>query len=340
MSGKPSRGNLKNSEQNNFPIDFVIFWVDGSDQEHQCKRSKYLSDFQLESCENAEQSTDLKRFVQHNELAYCLRSIKRHAPWYRKIHLVTDNQIPDFLDKRRLYLDRIEIVDHTELFQGKEAYLPTFNTRCLTTMMHRIKGLSEHFICGNDDVMLGSAVTKNFFYEKGKAIVYADWVSIEDGTALTLHQQGVIKGAKLAGFDGNRFLRSSHGFLPLIKSTMIDLAESHSQEFRDNIRHKFRHESQFLPESLFNHYAIHNGKGILKSTELMVHFSFELCRTGLLEKITFLLDLIAQGKRKMFCLNEFQSLDSRFPQVKEYLNRICGPALLSEVQRKSEEEYV
>jgi len=330
---------VTNDVQNNFPIDFVILWVDGNDPEHQRKRSKYLSAFQLESLENAEQSTDLKRFVQHNELVYCLRSIKQHAPWYRKIHLVTDNQIPEFLDRRKLNLDRIEVVDHKELFQGNEDFLPTFNTRCLTTMMCHIRGLSEHFIYGNDDMMLGSAVTKNFFYEKGKAVIYAEWGSVEKGTPLTLHQLGIIKAGHLIGFDENRFLNLSHGFQPLLKSSMVELAECYSKEFSNNIRYKFRHESQFLPESLFNHYAINSGKGILKSTEPMVHFSFELCRTGTPEKVAFLFGLIEQGKRKMFCLNEFQSLFLIFPQVKEYLALICGPALLSEIARKREETY-
>ncbi|WP_158967743.1 stealth family protein [Paraglaciecola sp. L3A3] len=340
MSRFSSRKIITNNSPNDFPIDFVILWVDGSDPEHERKRSKYLADFQLESAENAEQSTDLKRFIQHDELVYCLRSIKQHAPWYRKIYLITDNQIPEFLDENRLGLDRIEIVDHKELFQGKEEFLPTFNTRSLTTMMHHIKGLSEHFIYGNDDFMLGSSVTKSFFYEVERPIIYADWASFEDEDTLTLHLQGMINGAQLVGGDKKRFLISSHGFIPLKKSIMNDLAETYSQEFSKNIRYKFRHESQFLPESLFNHYTIKSGDGILKSTELMVHFSFELCRTGSSEKIEFLLGLIEQGKRKMFCLNEFQSLYVRFPQIKEYLTRICGSALLSEVQSELESRYV
>jgi len=339
MSALSYSGNVSDDVEKDFPIDFVILWVDGNDPEHERKRSKYLADFRLESIKNAEQSTDLKRFVQHNELRYCLRSIKQHAPWYRKIYLVTDNQVPAFLDIPKLHLDRIEMVDHRELFKGKEEFLPTFNTRCLTTMLSSIQGLSEHFICGNDDLMFGNSVTKSFFYEKGKTVIYADWGSIDEGTALTLHQQGMIKAANMQGFDQSKFLISSHGFYPLLKSTMFDLAELHPQAFSNNIRYKFRHESQFLPESLFNHFAINSDKGILKSTELMVHFSFELCRAGTPEKIEFLFGLIEQGKRKMFCLNEFQSLYSRLPEIKEFLELICGPALLSEIEQSREKDY-
>lgn len=311
-------------------IDFVILWVDGDDPKHKAKRQKYLQDFSLLDNRNQEQSTDERRFIQLNELKYCLRSIKYHAPWYNKIWLVTDEQIPHFLNPLQLKLDKIEIIDHQSLFADSGAVLPTFNTRSITTVMANIPGLSEHFIYGNDDLMLGSRIEKTFFYENGKPVVYADWQGIPENQELTLYQLGILNAAKMVGFSQSRFLMSSHGFQPMVKSTMQSLASDYSLAFQNNLRYRFRHESQFLPESLFNHHVISTNNGVLKDTETMVHFSFELCRIGAAEKIAFLFSLIEQGKRKMFCLNEYQSLLSRHPQVGDYLEHICGPALLSE----------
>jgi len=312
-------------------VDFVVLWVDGQDPLHQAKRSVYLNAFRLHSESNAEQSTSPLRFVQTDELKYCLRSIKQHAPWYRKIWLVVDEQFPRFLQQSLLEQDRIEIIDHQQLFAGYEEYLPSFNTRAIASLVGLIPGLSEHFIYANDDFMFGHAVQQGFFFQyNGLPVTYGDWVSDSGEKTLTLFQQGVLASAQLEGFPAERHIMISHGFQPMTKSLIKTLWQRHPKAFLNNLKHKFRHESQCLVEALLNHYLVGELKQPLEATEKMVHFSFELCRIGKPEKIEFLFNLFAGGQRVMFCLNEYQSLYPRVSCVKAYLDKLCGPALHSE----------
>ena len=316
-------------------IDFVVLWVDGQDPVHQARRAQYLESFSLHSQVNTEQSTSMLRFVQSDELKYCLRSIKHHAPWYRKIWLVVDKQFPSFLDESLLEFDRIKIVEHEQIFADYPQYLPSFNTRAIASLIWKIPGLSEHFIYANDDLMFGSAVEKSFFFQpNGLPVTYGDWISHSADKVLTLFQLGVLTSGQLEGFTAQHHIMTSHGFQPMTKSLIENLSTRHPAAFENNLRYKFRHESQFLIEALQNHYLIGALKQELQPTTAMVHFSFELCRIGAAEKVEFLLNLFLQGQRKMFCLNEFQSLYPRLPFVLDYLEQICGPAITAEISGK------
>lgn len=313
-------------------IDFVILWVDGEEAAHRAKRQRFLrDDGQEKSASDVEQSTDDRRFIQSDELRYCLRSIKHHAPWYRNIFLVTDNQVPAFLDKTRLHEDRIIIIDHRVLFEGALDKLPTFNTRAIASMLDNIPGLSRSFIYGNDDFMLGSPVDESFFFDNNKPVIWGEWQEVDDAAQLTLFQQGMLNAAILEGQCADRYINISHGFQPLQIDIIRTLKKAHKAEFANNIEHKFRHRSQFLLESLHNHYCYHTLSMPVRGTEPMVHFSFELCRSGSEDKIRSLFDLFSTHQRHMFCLNEYQSLYPRISWVKKCLDELCGPPLNSEM---------
>jgi len=60
--------------------------------------------------------------LDHNELLYSLRSIERYAPWVRKIFIVTNGQIPNWLNVNH---PRIQIITHEMIFPNK-SHLPSF----------------------------------------------------------------------------------------------------------------------------------------------------------------------------------------------------------------------
>ena len=314
----------------NGKIDFVILWVDGNDPNHIAKRKRYQQAFQLVDEGNAEQSTSDLRFIEHSELRYCLRSIIQHAPWYNKIYIVVDEQQPSFLDPELLQRNRIVLVEHRELFAECPELLPTFNSRAIASRLHKLEGLSEHFLLGNDDVMLSAPVEKSFFFQDDKSVIYADWGRLEAHQSGTLYQQGIVNSAKMVGFDKQRFLLPSHGFFPMSKGIVGELEARFPEAFKNNVQFRFRHESQFLVEALYIHHCVGQDICILRDTGPMVHFSFELCRTGAIEKVEFLLGLLKEGKRRMFCINEYQSLAARFADLQCWLDEICGAKLSCE----------
>lgn len=137
-------------------IDLVYLWVDGSDDKWIAKKNQYLpKDKQLP----LEIAGDC-RFVEHDELKYSLRSMEKFAPWINHVYIVTDAQVPRWLDTSN---PRVSIVDHKDIVEDK--YLPTFNSVVLEFCIHKIKGLSEHFIYANDDMLFGRKVEPSFFFD-------------------------------------------------------------------------------------------------------------------------------------------------------------------------------
>ncbi|XP_067111161.1 N-acetylglucosamine-1-phosphotransferase subunits alpha/beta isoform X3 [Osmerus mordax] len=119
-----------------------------------------------------DEDVSASRFEDNEELRYSLRSVERHAPWVRHIFIVTNGQIPSWLN---LDNPRITVVTHQDIFQNL-THLPTFSSPAIETHIHRIPGLSQKFIYLNDDVMFGKDVWPDDFYSHSKGQkVYLTW---------------------------------------------------------------------------------------------------------------------------------------------------------------------
>lgn len=132
-------------------IDFVVAWVDGSDKEWIKKRNNYAN-----SEINEAQYRDWGIFK------YWFRSIEQYAPWVNNIYIVTYEQCPEWLNCDH---PKIHIIDHKDFIP--EEYLPTFSSHTIELNLHRIKGLSEHFVYFNDDMYLSGDVDESFFFKNG-----------------------------------------------------------------------------------------------------------------------------------------------------------------------------
>ncbi|KAG7454505.1 hypothetical protein MATL_G00260380 [Megalops atlanticus] len=119
-----------------------------------------------------DEDVSASRFEDNEELRYSLRSVERHAPWVRHVFIVTNGQIPSWLN---LDNPRVTVITHHEIFQN-ESHLPTFSSPAIETHIHRIPGLSQKFIYLNDDVMFGKDVWPDDFYSHSKGQkVYLTW---------------------------------------------------------------------------------------------------------------------------------------------------------------------
>jgi hypothetical protein len=112
------------------------------------------------------------RFVDNEELRYSLRSVIKYAPWVRHIYIVTNGQVPYWLDTMH---PRITVVQHSEIFLNS-SHLPTFSSPAIEVHLHRIPGLASRFIYLNDDVMFGAPVLPSDFWtiDHGQRI-YLAW---------------------------------------------------------------------------------------------------------------------------------------------------------------------
>uniref|UniRef100_A0A674MU41 N-acetylglucosamine-1-phosphotransferase subunits alpha/beta n=1 Tax=Takifugu rubripes TaxID=31033 RepID=A0A674MU41_TAKRU len=119
-----------------------------------------------------DEDVSASRFEDNEELRYSLRSVERHAPWVRHIFIVTNGQIPSWLN---LDNPRVTVITHQDIFQN-QSHLPTFSSPAIETHIHRIPGLSQKFVYLNDDVMFGKDVWPDDFFTHSKGQkVYLTW---------------------------------------------------------------------------------------------------------------------------------------------------------------------
>ena len=77
------------------------------------------------------------RFSDREELRYSLRSIEKYAPWVRHVYLVTNGQIPHWLN---LDHPRLTVVTHEDIFDN-QSNLPTFSSPAIESQLFRIPGI-------------------------------------------------------------------------------------------------------------------------------------------------------------------------------------------------------
>lgn len=148
-------------------IDVVYTWVNGSD-------TKFLLELQRYSRVNLSGDRDVseQRFSDKYELKFSLRSLEKFAPWVRHVFIVTNGQIPYWLN---LDYEKVTVVHHKEIFPNSYD-LPTFSSPAIESHLHRIPGLSERFIYFNDDVFLGTETYIDDFYSNSKGfLIYMAW---------------------------------------------------------------------------------------------------------------------------------------------------------------------
>lgn len=163
-------------------VDVVYTWVNGSDprwlNRMRLFRAAHSSANVSLAAGNGTQSAQkddvagANRYRDNDELRYSLRSVEKYAPWIRRIYIVTDNQVPSWLDVTH---PRVHIVSHEEIFLDTR-FLPTFSSPAIEANIHRIPGVSRHILYLNDDVMFGAPVMPtDFFTPSGGQKLYLAW---------------------------------------------------------------------------------------------------------------------------------------------------------------------
>lgn len=253
-------------------IDAVVLWVDGNDKRHREKMLPYLDKVELT------QSKKFRtRFDQVDEIEFTINSLLKFAPYLRKIFIITDNQIPAFLEKEKgsNKYEKISVIDHQVIFSGYEEFLPTFNSRSIETMMFRIPGLAEHFIYLNDDFFLINPTEPEDFFRGGLPILRGKWLNFNKSLFSkqpkeTGHKAAQQKAARLVGFD--KYYNFRHTPHPLRKSTFENFFKQNKDLFLENAKYRFRSDHQLLFQGVMNHLEIKNRTCIMKKDLQLLYF--------------------------------------------------------------------
>lgn len=265
------------------PIDAVITWVDGADPAHKAKLDLYFG----RSPEARPVGANASRFHDSGEINYCVASLLKFAPWLRTIFILTDAQTPPLMKliENTAYAGKVRVVDHRDIFAGYEDYLPTFNTRSITTMLWRIPGLAENFLYLNDDFVLIQPTEPEYFFQGDQLVLRGNWQTFAEkklskkllkffqkllGKPVGSTQKrasytaAIELAAKVLGFD-RRYYDLPHNPHPSKKSLLETFYNENPQLLQKNASYKLRSGEQYVGESLMSHLAIKNERAVLEN---------------------------------------------------------------------------
>jgi len=309
-----------------FPVDVVYTWVDGSDSKWLEKKKRTLEEYADHHA--SEEVSGAGRFRNNDELKYSVRSVMKFAPWIRKVFIVTDDQVPAWLDTSNR---RVEIVDHKDIF-GNADDLPSFNSQAIEMRLHHITGLSERFLYFNDDFFLGRPTSvSDFFHESGMGKLFTGkklsrvWPRklLRESSMVrdNPHQRAVYNARRLIheryGYIANRDLR--HSVKVASRTVLSELESQFPQAFRNTIAHQFRDNTNVLVSSLAAYYEMATSEnrpyfinilrgdrrrysiGLIRRKRDYVFIPLEV---GSIEKIRGRLAAIRKYGPLMFCIND------------------------------------
>ncbi len=278
-------------------IDIVYLWVDGQEEEWLSSKARWAQKLNV-----LNQSTNACRFRDNEELRYSLRSLYANAPWIRKIYLVTNGQIPHWLD---ISHSKIQVIKHSEIMP--DSALPTFNSSAIEAAISRIPNLSELFLLANDDTFFGRALARDFFFAQTdrKPIlrqVYRNWS--KEGTSLNIYCSNVELASNLIYSKyGQKFHFESHHNVDAYCRQDFEEAYSLFPDLTSKtINNKFRRKDD-LQRSLVNFYMLATNKCHLQIVGNSIAKMKGSCVLGISNLLKMEVKVLL-GRYGLFCLND------------------------------------
>jgi hypothetical protein len=288
-----------------YDIDVVFSWVDGTDPAFLSSRAGWLVGARLGDGDGAD-----ARIRQIDELRYALRSVDQNAPWVRRIFIVTDTRLPDWLIAGH---PKVTVVRASEHFSDPAA-LPTFNSHAVETQLHHIDGLAEHFLYCNDDMFFGRPVAASAFFTPAGISRFIESPIRIGGGAVGPGRSGHENAAR----NNRRLLADRFGYLitrhlahspaPLRRSVLAELEAEFPFEFAATQASRFRSATDIsVTNSLYHYYALLTGRAVPQESARACYID-----TTSHDGLRSLAGLSARRDADFFCLN-----DGSEPEVDE-----------------------
>ncbi len=254
------------AEKADSAIDAVITWVDDSTPGYLDLLRSYAAVAPDRDPSRTRDNLELLRFG--------LRGLERHAPWIRRVYLLTCRpQKPDWLAAAH---PRLSVIHHDEIMPAH--ILPAFNSFAIVSHMHLIPGLSENFLYLEDDMLLLRPVAPaNFMDEAGKPLVF------ERGRLTpvyaSIRRPETERPWNLALAESNRLLDQAFGpaqrryanHVPLLvnRRQWQRMTERFPEAFQHTRQSRFRARGNIAPEYLYPQLLLSEGLGTRASADVL-----------------------------------------------------------------------
>lgn len=305
-------------------IDLVYLWVNGNDPKWIAKRNACIGK------PTDKQENCAGRYADSGELKYSLRSVEKYAPWIRKIFIVTDDQVPEWLDTNN---PKVRIVDHKEILPTES--LPCFNSTLIEHYLDKIPGLSEHFLFSNDDMYINRPVSPATFFETdGLPILYMNRKPFRKlalffrdkvvGKPLSMYLKIIRNAAELVEKHYGTYYgcKPHHNIDSYLKSTITFTNNKFKKEFSPMIPHHVR-SADDVQRSVYSYVALAEKKGHLRYVSQSHSFRLHIDNHKLYEKFK-------RNNPVFFCMNDsefandadrktaIEFLDQQFPKKSQF----------------------
>ena len=282
-------------------IDIVYLWCDGNDPAFQERKNYYAGKTVVNNKIAGEH-----RFVDNDELKYSLRSLEKYAPWINHVYIVTDRQVPKWLNTD---YEKVTVVDHSEIMPKE--IIPLFNATVIEYFLPFVPNLSEKFLYSNDDMFFGAPVTPDYFFNGDRPIV-----RLRKSKSLRYKKDVLSKGARRAfhllekTYNRLEWYRIHHNVDPYTKTAYKDTLARYHDEFVSTYGNRFRHEND-LARVTFGVDAVYSGKADLKivrqpnffERKILSHFMKISWDSMLGNEGKETRENILKYKPKLFCIN-------------------------------------
>ncbi len=285
------------------PVDLVYTWVDGADPSWLQRKLEHT-----DAADRNRTADHDSRYVSRDELRYSLRSVAAYASWVNRIYIVTDAQVPAWLDVSH---PKIRVVDHTEIF-GDPSVLPVFNSHAIESQLHHIDGLSEQYLYVNDDVFFARPVLPELFFHGnglGKFFLSPATLDIDVPSHLDLPVMSAAKRnrqlieERFEATITNKFKHTPH---PQLRSVLVEMEQRHPEVFADVARSRFRHHDDVSITSALHHYYAY-GLGRAVPGEIVYVYQ-DIARVDAHRRLG---NLLRTRHADVFCLNDTESSPDR-----------------------------
>lgn len=284
------------------PIDAVYTWVDGGRPDYAELVRQHAArpqDF------NPERFRDPFGMLQHS-----LRSLELHAPWIRHVYLFTCRpHVPAWLRRDH---PRLRLVHHDEVVT-EPGVLPMFNSNVIETYLHRLPGLSDHFLYLNDDYFLGApVVAADFYAPDGRLKVFG-----------TLFGERIRSRAYERQFFS--FGLVEHGPVMIDRATWGRMQDDAPAEFATLRRHRFREPDDLRPDRLYRWHLLTHARDRAVAEPFwryLPHAAFHKIKRDPAREARALAR-IARRRPRFICLNDDQG-DEPNPDVGAIVRRFLA----------------
>ena len=249
-------------------IDLVIPMVFPEDKEWQQTYARFHSG-------DASRNVRFRSWGTEELLVKCCL---KYMPWLRRIHLLlaSPSQVRGWMknmvatQSQHTGKPGVHLVFHREFIP--EEYLPCFSSPCIEMFLHRIPGLSEHFIYANDDMFPLSRLDESDFFRvptgcndgitglrDNDVVMPCQYITeIPYPSVANDFHRACLNGLNMVAAPFGKhftktYLKNGHSFAPYLKSVCEEVWRRHGEQILQHLS-PLKRKSDSYNQYLYAYY--------------------------------------------------------------------------------------